>query len=205
MIVTDIVDINKKKCRICLDEQFAFALYKGELRTYHIQKGQEIRYEDYDKIMHHLLPKRAILRAMNLLKERSYTRYQLMQKLREGFYPQECIDGALAYVESYGYIDDRQYAMDFLVYRAECLSRRQIGQKLLQKGIDARVIEEVFEAFRQDGNEVKEEKQIADFLYKKDYFLLEDDKQRQKVLAALMRKGYAYDRVKEVIQARKDG
>ena len=42
MIVTDIIEVTKAKSRVYLDEEAAFVLYKGELRLYHICKGEEL-------------------------------------------------------------------------------------------------------------------------------------------------------------------
>ena len=151
-------------------------------------------------ITQEVLPKRAILRAMNLLKERSYTRHQLEQKLKDSLYAQSDIDHAIAYVESYGYIDDLQYALDFITYRASQLSRRQIEQKLMQKGIDDRIIRQAFQSFCDDGNAIEEEQQIRTFLRKKNYYDLEDEKQRQKVVAALLRKGYRFEQIQTVLR-----
>ena len=50
-----------------IDDEFAFVLYKGELRLYHVAVGEEISQKDYDDILNQVLPKRAKLRAMNLL------------------------------------------------------------------------------------------------------------------------------------------
>ncbi|MGN1146672.1 MAG: regulatory protein RecX, partial [Acetatifactor sp.] len=64
MIVTQIVEMSKTRSKIYIDQEFAFVLYKGELRLYHICEGQEIAWEDYRTIMEEVLPKRAKLRAM---------------------------------------------------------------------------------------------------------------------------------------------
>ena len=56
--------------------------------------------------MKDVLLKRAKLRCMNLLKSRDYTEYQLRMKLRQGVYPEDIIDAAVAYVASYGYVND---------------------------------------------------------------------------------------------------
>lgn len=200
MIVTDVIEINKSKCKVYIDSQFAFALYKGELRSYHIKKDCEIRDADYMEINEEVLPKRAKKRAMNLLKERSYTKKQLTDKLREGGYGETHIQEAISYVESYGYVDDRQYAMDFITYRADKLSKKQIEQKLLQKGIDHKIIAEAFESFFEEGNEIEEDRQIEVFLHKKQYHLLEDEKQKQKIIGALLRKGFELESIKRVIR-----
>ena len=42
MLVTEIEEVSKNKCKIFLNGEFAFVLYKGELSTYHIKKGKEI-------------------------------------------------------------------------------------------------------------------------------------------------------------------
>ena len=74
MIVTGISEVlapGKKsgaKLKIYIDNEFAFVLYKGELKTYHICENKVISDSVYDSIMHELLPKRAKLRCMNLLK-----------------------------------------------------------------------------------------------------------------------------------------
>ena len=45
-----------------------------------------------------MLSKRATVRAMALLKNKDYTRKGLEDKLRDGYYPDTCIDYALEYV-----------------------------------------------------------------------------------------------------------
>ena len=116
MTVTKIEEVTKAKCRIEIDQEFAFVLYKGELRMYHIREGEELDPAIYEEIVGKLLPKRATMRTMNLLKSRPYTEYQLRQKLSMGGYPQDAQEEAISYVKSYHYIDDRQYAMDYIEY-----------------------------------------------------------------------------------------
>ena len=102
MTVTGIEEINHKKVRIFIDNEFAFVLYKGELRLYQIKEGKEIGNEEYLEITEKLLPRRAKLRSMNLLKARAYTEKQLHDKLLQGEYPVETIHEAIEYVKSYG-------------------------------------------------------------------------------------------------------
>ena len=114
MYITDIVQHNKNKYKIYVDYEFAFVLYKGELRQYHLREGETIREEDYREIMEEVLPKRAKLYCMNLLQSREYTESQLRAKLTQGLYPKEIIDQAIAYISSYHYIDDLRYAEDYI-------------------------------------------------------------------------------------------
>ena len=106
MLVTQVTELSKSRSKVYIDQEFAFVLYKGELRLYHIKEGQQLSEEDYRTIMQEVLPKRAKLRAMNLLQGREYTTAQLRTKLQQGFYPAEIIEQAIAYVAGFHYIDD---------------------------------------------------------------------------------------------------
>ena len=81
MTVTAITEVSKKQCKICLDYELCFVLYKGELRQYGIAEGEELPEETRHKVLEELLPRRAKLRAMNLLQRRDYTERQLKDNL----------------------------------------------------------------------------------------------------------------------------
>ena len=46
MTVTRIEELSKSRSKVYIDEQFAFVLYKGELRLYHLREGEEIALQD---------------------------------------------------------------------------------------------------------------------------------------------------------------
>ena len=202
MIVTEIEEISKSRCKIFLDGEFAFALYKGELSAYQIKKGKEITKEAYRELTTQVLPKRAKLRAMNLLKARAYTEAELRKKLRQGFYAENFIQGALDYVKSYGYVDDLAYAMEFIRYRAESLSKKQIQNKLLQKGIAQEIIGNAFLECEEEGTFIAEIQQISAYLEKKQYCPEQCDfKEKQKLVAALYRKGFSINSINQVMKS----
>ena len=84
MIVTQMTGISRSRYRVYVDGQFAFVLYRGELRELGIEEQKEISDACYRKIMTQVLPQRAKKRAMNLLETRDYTSGQLREKLRQG-------------------------------------------------------------------------------------------------------------------------
>ena len=197
MTVTKITEISKSKLKITIDEEFAFVLYKGELHHYRLQEGEEISDEVYSEIMEEILPKRAKLRAMNLLKARAYTEKQLTDKLREGGYPESIIEDAISYVISYGYLNDRFYATDYIEYNKEVRSRTQIFNALIQKGIPKEIVEEVWEENVQEEGIDLEQKQILSWMKKKNF----DPKkasyeEKQKFSAFLYRKGFQIDAIR---------
>ena len=111
--------------------------------------------------MQEVLPKRAKLRAMNLLQGREYTTAQLRTKLQQGFYPAEIIELAIAYVTGFHYIDDLRYAVDYITYHEDSRSRRRIEQDLQGKGIPAATMEEAWQVWREKGGEQDEQSMIA--------------------------------------------
>ena len=93
---------------------------------------------------------RAKKRALHLLERMDRTEHQLREKLMASDYPVEVVEEAIEYVKSFHYIDDKRYAENFTRYRKENLSRQQIKQKLMQKGVDrdtiSLAIEEEYDA-----------------------------------------------------------
>lgn len=196
MLVTQIAEASKSRFRIYLDGQFAFILYKGELRQFQIKEDQELSEEGYRQIMTQVLPRRAKLRSMNLLQSRDYTRRQLEDKLRRGEYPDVCIEEAIAYVESYGYIDDRRYARDFIEYNMQTKSRTRIETDLMKKGIAKDVIREAFTELQDLGVQQDEMAMICDLLKKKKYCAdTASRQQQQKMYGFLYRKGFCSDTI----------
>lgn len=200
MIVTEISEVTKNRVKIVLDGEFAFVLYKGELRTYGIKLEQPIQEENFHTILSEILPKRAKLRAMNLMKNKDYTEKQMRDKLGQGGYPEKVIQEAIDYVKSFHYIDDKRYATDYYIYQKDFRSKSRIEQDLLKKGISKELIKEIITEQEMDGNPVEEEKLIYELLRKKHYDSEDiDQKGRQKIIAFLLRKGFSWDKIKHAI------
>jgi len=186
MIVTGIETVTKKKCKIELDGQLAFVLYKGELARYCIQMDAKLSQAQYDEIVMEVLLKRAKKYLLHLLTKMDRTSYELKTKLRHGYYPEAVIEKAVAYVASYGYVDDGDYAKRYLRTHEHRLSYRQIKQKLAAKGIAKNILESLDADRHQDEGELikiyihkkvkeqdtlddKELKRLADYLYRKGF------------------------------------
>lgn len=200
MTVTDIVEISKSRLRIFIDNEAAFVLYKGEIKNMNIKKGGELSEESLRCIMDELLVKRAKLRCMNLLKSRDYTKHQLTEKLRQGFYPEMVIEKAIDYAMSYGYIDDMRYAVAYIRYAGASKSKKQIENDLMKKGVSK---QDISNAYLQCGEEdvlVAEEELIEKFLLKKHFNNNSATfEERQKMIAFLYRKGFSLDRIYKAV------
>lgn len=202
MTVTEIEPCTKVKFKIYLDGKFAFVLYKGELSGYGVCKGGNISEETVQKIRTEVVLKRAKRRAMHLLEDMDRTEAALREKLRQGFYTQDIIDGAIEYVKSFGYLDDARYAENFVISRQNSKSRREIQAALLQRGVPQQLISCALDKCYEDGTE---ESAIRLLLKKKKYDpQTADDRKKQKIYAYLARKGFGYEAVRQVIQNYED-
>lgn len=201
MTVTEIEAVSNTRSRVYLDGEPAFVVYKGELRKYRIAEGVELAEETLRELEQEVLPKRARLRAMNLLKSRRYTEKQLTDKLLAGGYSRELAGDALAYVKSFRYVDDAVYAYDYIACHMERYSMREIEQRLMRKGIDSELTRAAARELAQNGMLTDEETMIRRLLEKK-HFNLEtaDKKQKQRIYGYFYRKGFSPDKVRRAIE-----
>jgi regulatory protein len=201
MVVIDIEEISKSKVKVSTDNGATFSLYKSELRTYGITLNKEIPEETYSKLIDEVLVKRAKLRCMNLLKSRDYTRCQMENKLKMGGYPLEVIDKAVAYVMSYGYIDDLRYALSYIGYKSSSRSLKQIKNDLLKKGISGDVIEAAFIKCV-DEKRITDESELIEKLIEKKKFDKETAtyEEKQKIIGFLYRKGFSMDKIYKAVE-----
>ena len=205
-IVTKIEEYDKKRCKIYIDEEFAFLLYKGELSEYEVIQGKNITEDMYHKLMEEVLTKRAKKRCLNLLEKKNYTEYKLREKLREGLYPTEIEDEAIAYVKSFHYIDDYRYACDYIFYHKESETKKKIEEKLRIKGIQQPILQQAFADSYDEGEELQIELQQAYKLLEKKHFDREnmDWKEQQKIYAYLLRKGISNAAIKSAMLIQND-
>lgn len=193
MFIEDICPIDQKRSKV-LSQDFTFALYNKEIRDFGICKGKE--FEDFEgKILPHLY-KRAVARLIYILKDRDKTEYELRQKLGAGYYPEEVIDKAIAYVKKHAYIDDERYARNFIEIKKSKYSMKEIRMKLQQRGIAKAIIDNILEEY--DFDEVS---QIITLLKKKEFVKKKSDaKERNKIIQSILRKGYAYSSIREAME-----
>lgn len=195
MIITSVLPADRRKCRVVLDEEISFVLYKSELQKLGLQEGCSMEESTYDHITEEILMPRARERALYLLQSQSRTRAQIQRKLAGDGYPREVIERIMGFLEEYRFVDDDSYAENYLSLNGGRKSRRQILYELQQKGIDqetaARALEET---------PLDEEASARGLLEKKlkgRTQITWDEK--RKLGAFLGRKGYSFEVIRRVL------
>jgi len=115
------------------------------------------------------------------------TEQQLREKLKSSHYPEEVIEEAIEYVKSFHYLDDERYAENFTRYKKENMSRQQIKQKLMLKGVSKDIIQNAIE----EEYDVDESIHIRNILEKKHFsYETADEGEFRRVYGYLLRRGF---------------
>ena len=187
IIVKEIEAVGKGRYRVKFDTGVTCLLYRKEMSSFSIEKGKEITAQQYQELLEEVVGKRAKKRALHLLEQMDRTEKQLRDKLLANEYPQSCIDGAIAYVKGFHYLDDSRYASNYVRFSQEKMSKVQMKQKLMQKGIASSVIADAIE----EAYVADEMEQIMALLRKRKFVPEEaDEKEFQRTYQYVMRRGF---------------
>ena len=197
MIITKLDKVGTKQVRLFFDEEKYCLLYYNEIRRLGFHEQDEIGQEEFEEL-NKLLLHRAKLKAMSLLKYQDRTKKELKERLMRAEFPEFITEGAVAYVESFGYINDDAYIRNFIDSRKDKKSRREIYALLRQKGVDMNRAEEIMEEMYEEHSD---QEAIRELLRKKHWdFACRDPKEKQKIYGYLVRKGFRYEDIRQVIQ-----
>lgn len=194
MIVNNIEQIGKAKFKVITDEGTTYILYKSELRKYAVRENEEI---DYLKI-EEMLEKKAKKKVLDWLKFSDRTKEELMQKLHQAGYSKEIAKKAVAYADSYGYLDDQRYGRNYVVYKGKSKSKRQLEMELKNKGLSKEEIEQSLKDSRYDENEALE-KAFRKKIGSRQIEGMEQE-EKQKIAAYLLRKGFSFEGVRRKLE-----
>ena len=197
MQIEQIVPLDKKRSRVCLDNGMVFALYKGEIRALALQEGQEVSAALYQEIYSGILLKRAKRRMLYLLGQMDRTEAQIRQKLQQGGYPEGIIEEAIAYAMDAHYMDDARSARTSVRSQQEKKSREQMRMSLYRKGIRRELAEQALESeyILEDEQEL-----ILKWVQKKNYpGETASLKEKRRICQFLMRKGFHMDDILHVL------
>ena len=198
MYINQITDLGQGRHKITLEEGSVFVLYKKELEKWDLAEESHLSEEDFIKIKNDILLKRAKKRGLYLLEKQGRSQSNLMAKLQEGFYPDDVIRQAMAYIESFGYLDDQNLARNIVESRRTQKSAMEIVSTLKLKGIQQETINQVMEEYYDESYE----KEAIKYLMNKKRIHLESiaQQEKNKFFNYLVRKGFSYDSIKSLMQ-----
>lgn len=147
---------------------------------------------------------RVYQKALYILERRDHTESEMRKKLKDREFPQDVIDYVLEQLVSYGLINDRRYAEQYIRYHGSENSKRVLSMKLLRKGIKADLFEavyaEVTEELGMNPEQEALEQAVLSALRKAERSgAVPTDlsrEERDKIIASLFRKGFSVGKIK---------
>lgn len=133
--------------------------------------------------------------AMRSLTCLDQTESQIRRKLKQRDYCPEIIDRVLEFLKSYNYINDQRFLEQYVACHCKRMNRRQLLDRLSNKGLRVVNIDEYLELYEYDEEELLENA-LRKYVNGKD---LKDLKVRQKVTAHFLQKGYSCSAVRNVV------
>ena len=144
---------------------------------------------------------RARKKALVLLTGMDRTEHQLREKLEAAGFSESAVNDAIEYVRSYGYIDDRRYAEHFIEIRRSGKSLQRIRMDLVRRGVPRDLIDEAIRRAREEDEDGELELAMRLARKKLKGRAPEDERERQKLYAYLVRQGFSGSDALKVLSA----
>ena len=198
MTVTAIESVTRHKMRVSLDGEPAFVFTDKEIREWNLEEEMVLDDSEEQALLQYV-SREAARTAMNLLVTRDYAEAELYRKWRDKGYSEFFAGKGIEYVSAYHYLDDARYARQMIGSRKDTMSRKMMVSRMRQKGLSDEVIQEAMEEADWT-DEMGLTREIRRRFSSAEQIESLTDKDRQKLIQSLMRKGYGYSDIQHVIR-----
>ena len=149
--------------KVELEDGRVLSLYEDVILKFDLLLKKEIFEEDFDSINKYNLECDVYYVALNSIKNRFRSVYELSELLKKKEYPEEYIDTAISKLIKQGYLNDRVFAKSYINNQMLTTNKGplRIKRDLLDKKIDLNIINEEIEIFSEEEQKLKIEKLIS--------------------------------------------
>lgn len=190
---------NPERYNIYLNEQYVFAVDESTLIKFGLTKGKMLEQFEIDDITYEDEIAKAFSKALHFLSFQMRSEYEVKTKLLDLQFGEAVVLEALRKLEKLGFLNDETYSKALLETKKKTAKKgpRAIQQDLRKKGIDKSLQEQVLNLYTNE-----EQMEIAMQLAEKEVRAgakKTPAQIKQKVQDLLLRKGYSYSIVSEVL------
>ena len=186
--------------RIRLDNDRVVFLTRKEAAEGGFTEGMQIDENEFDQFVRLRQYPRALNQAVAMLARRPCSRREIERRLQETRYEQEIVELVLYKLEKEKLINDADFAEAWVHYRSGGrYGERRIRQELKQKGVSEEIMQQAME-------DLDESEMLDNAAHLASRFLARSKpgeppaKARNRVMAALIRKGYSWDTAAKAYQ-----
>lgn len=191
---------NQERYNIYLNDEYAFAVDESTLIKFGLMKGKTLEQFDIDEIAYEDEIAKAFNKALHFLSFQMRSEYEVKKKLLDAGHGEAVVLEAIRKLENLGFLNDATYSKALLETKKRTMKKgpRAIRQDLKKKGIDKSLQDEVLETFTYE-----EQLDIAMQLAEKEVRAgnrKTPTQVKQKIQDVLMRKGYSFSIVSDVLE-----
>lgn len=157
------------------------------------QKGNDIQsiFDEYEY-------RRVKNYVLWLISKRSYHSEQLFKMLRERLVQEKTMQRVKQELQAAGFLNDEAWLKSFLQIQGRKYGLPILLSKLRSKGLSAETLRSIVDNVRSPEEEHLAIRNLLEKRYRS--IDLKDYKVRRRVFAVLMRKGFSYERIQEVLK-----
>ena len=184
-----------KKIHILIDDEYKITTDIDFWAEHYFKDGTDITDEEWQELVDAINYRKAVNKCYDLLSRRDHSVKELKTKLLRTV-DEDNAQKAIERMLELGYLDDEKYAVKLLDYliNTKNMSRSFVKQEMYKRGIPSDIISEVMSTAEFDN--VGSVKELLLTKYKSK---LNAENGSEKVIAALMRKGFSYSDIKNAI------
>lgn len=181
-----------KKIHLLLDEEYIITTDSDLWAENYIADGTDISEEEWEELVLKINYKKAFNKCVDLLSRRDHSVKELRDKLLRTV-DEISADKAIEKFTELGYLDDEKFAVQLAehLFKTKNFSSNHVRQELYKRGIDRNIIDSIIE-----DNEVDPIDSIINVINKKYLNKLSAEGGKEKVISALMLKGFKYSEIK---------
>ena len=193
LVTINSIELKQRTALLVLDNGEKLTVTKADLSESGFKVGDTVEKEVFSGFIRKCQYPGAINMAVRMLAGRACSTGEIMQKLRYHHYSEDVIDMVMLKLKKENLLDDRDFSDQWVRYRVGCkYGSRRIIQELKRKGVQD---DTVYEAIGKLSYE--QELDSASDIARKGWIKRKPGenaaKTRQRVISALIRKGYSWD------------
>lgn len=190
----------KNRCSIFLNDKFAFGLDQDIVVQFGLKKGDELTEQQIEEILLNEEKKKAKDRALKFLSYRDRSEKEIRKKLKDVGFDENIIEWVIGELKRIKLLDDKRFAQS---YAQTQMITRPMGEyylrrELKQKGLDTELIEQTVEKVYEEKDQFSVAMELA-VQRKKRYKNIDEMKAKKRVSEFLLRRGFGWDVVSEVM------
>ncbi len=191
-------DGRNNKIHIYLDGEYRATVDKDWWYSEKYRNAKEISEDELTELLSSVSFRRAYNKALDFLSRRPYSEKEIKRKLKEKDFDESAIEYAVNRLKELSLLDDGRYAETLCehLYNNKHYGEKRIMQELIFRGVDRETAQNAILALDKDSVN-----SIVLLLEHKFKGKFNDEKGKQRTVAALLRYGYSYSDIKTAFQS----